>query len=226
MPIVLDYAIEKRPIQVSAILERCGNLLLDAQHVRWSTLELIDWINEAVGEILNLKPAAGAKSAVYTLVPGTLQALPDNVIQLLKIDRNIAADGVTPGRVVTITDQSLMNHSDPDWHKAKPKAEIRHYMYDERVPRVFYVYPPALAATRVQLAYAELPEEVTSPDDTIGLNPEFAAAITNYVMFRAMSKDSEYSNAAAAVAYQQAFMGSMGAEVQGEQATSPNRAKP
>lgn len=68
MPIVIDYAQENTPISVDVIITRCGILLLDEEHIRWPKSELIDWINEGIGEIINLRPAAGSKTAVMPLV--------------------------------------------------------------------------------------------------------------------------------------------------------------
>ena len=222
MPIVLDYTAEKIPVIASIIVDRCGILLNDTEHVRWETDELLGWINEGVGAIINMRPAAGSHISILPLMSGSQQALGDDVVQLLDVVRNIGSDGITPGRAITITDRALLDSVDPEWHSGAKKSTIYHYSYDDRLPRVFWVYPPAVAGTKVEIAYASLPESVDSVDDSVGIGMEYADALVNYVCFRAFAKESEFANGAIAATYYGAFQTALGIEVAGAQASSPN----
>lgn len=226
MPIIIDLAFEIRPIAVSSLIYRAGILLLDEQHARWTTLELIEWINEGAGALLRLKPAAGAKHAVFAMEPGSRQHLGETVIQLIDISRNVGADDVTPGRAVRLTERHLLDSANPDWHAMKPALTIKHYVYDDRTPLLFYVYPPAKTGAKVEMLVSLLPELVDSPDDTLELSAEYADSILNYMLYRAFSKDSEYASAALATGYYQAFMASMGNGETGEQTTTPTNKVP
>ena len=226
MPIIIDYDIEVRPIAVSSLIYRAGLLLQDEEHVRWTTLELIEWINEAAGALVRLKPAAGARRALFALEAGSLQHLEDTVVQLIDVVRNIDADNVTPGRAVRRAERHLLDSADPEWHAMPGSTIIRHYLYDDRMPSLFYVYPPAASGAQVEMIRSVLPEEITSPDDQLELNVEFADSILNYVVFRCLSKDSEYASASMASGYYQAFTASMGAGEAGEQTTTPTNKVP
>ena len=224
MTIVIDYLTEKRPIEVGVIIRRAGELLNDADHIRWTIDELIDWINEAVIAIINANPAAGERDAILTLNQGARQELDGSVCQLMTITCNVDADG-NAGRAITRAGFSLMNLSAPEWQTTKPAAKVRQYLYEDRAPSVFYVYPPALAGTQVRASLAEIPDDVTTEGDNVPLKIEYADAVLNYVCYRCLSKDSEASNGAIATAFYGAFQQAMGNESSGAEATSPNRNK-
>ena len=226
MPIIVDYSVEKRPIAVSTIIERASLVLNDEDHVRWTVEELIEWVNEGAVAIVSARPSAGARLIAFPLAAGTQQHIPDDVVQLIDVIRNVATDGVTPGRAIRKTERHLLDSADPDWHTRPGKSVIKHYTYDDRTTAVFHVYPPALENTWVQVAYAKMPEEVDSPDDTLGLNVEFADALLNYVLYRCYSKDSEFSNGGMAAAFYQAFTTAMGNNAAGEQSASPTNKVP
>jgi hypothetical protein len=221
VPIIIDYNVEVRPIAVSNLILRAGILLQDEAHVRWTTPELFEWINEAAAAVVRLKPAAGARRALFSMETGSLQRLDGTVVQLIDIVRNIANDGVTPGRAVRLTDRHLLDSANPDWHSMTPSVTIRHYTYDDRMPSMFYVYPPAASGAQVEIIRAILPDEITTINDELQLNVEFADSILNYVLFRAFSKDSEYASGAMATGYYQAFTASVGAGDTGEQGATP-----
>lgn len=224
MAIVIDYAVTKRPIEASSIIKRAGLILQDEDHIRWTKDEIIEWINEAVIAIINANPAAGERDAVLTLIQGARQELDGSVCQLMTVTCNLDENG-NAGRAITRADLSLMNLSSPDWQAMKPSAKIRQYLYDDRAPSVFYVYPPALAGTQVRASLAEIPDDVTTEGDNVPLKIEYADAVLNYVCYRCLSKDSEASNGAIATAFYGAFQQAMGNESSGAEATSPNRNK-
>lgn len=226
MPIIIDYSVEVRPIAVKSLIYRAGLLLQDEEHVRWTIKELIEWINEAVGAVVRMKPAAGARRGVFALVAGSRQTLDGSDVQLIDVVCNLGADDVTPGRAVRMTDRHLLDSANPDWHHMTPSTTVRHYTYDDRVPTVFYVYPPAALGAKVELMRAVLPEDVANEDENVGLSIEYTDTLLNYLMFRCLSKDSEYAQASMATGYYQAFTSSMGIAEAGEQATTPSAKVP
>lgn len=212
-------------LPVSTVFDQVGYLLLDSKHTRFPENELILWTNEAMGAILNRKPAAFSTTTIHELALGTKQEIPADSATFLDVTRNMNGDGLTPGRAVRRTDRQLLDDTDPDWHTGKARAEIRHYTFDDRVPRVFYCYPPAIAGTKVELVHAKLPPAVASKTESLAIAPEYLEAVTNYVAYRANAKDSEYSNPAAATAFYQVFEASLGNKTAGELMASPNQAQ-
>jgi hypothetical protein len=188
------------------IILRVGDILQDEDHVRWEVPEVLRWINDAARETILRRPAAGAVIDVLTLAAGTRQVLDDRATELLDVVRNMAEDGITPGRVIRRVDRQLLDDQYPDWHTARQRSEIKHYTFDERAPSVFYVFPAAIAGTKVEALYAELPAEVLNDTQSLDMSPEYVNALTSYVCFRALSKDSEYANGQVAALHYQSFV--------------------
>lgn len=213
------------PIPVRALLARTDDLLLDAKRVRWSAAERIRWGNEALGAILVRRPAALARRSVHALQAGSYQTIPAGGALFLDLVRNLGADGVTPGRPVRRTDRQLLDDADPNWHRAKPKAEVKQYTFDERMPTAFYVYPPAIAGAKVELFDAALPDEVAEDDEdgSFQIGGEYMEPLVNYVAYRANCKDSEFANGQIAAAYYSAFEAALGGQAASQVNASPNQ---
>ncbi|HTN66414.1 MAG TPA: DUF6682 family protein [Burkholderiaceae bacterium] len=213
------------PIPVRSILTRTDDLLLDAGRIRWSVAERIRWGNEAMGAILIRRPSAFARRSVHALQAGTYQTLPAGGALFLDLVRNIGPDGVTPGRPVRRTDRQLLDDADPNWHRIKAKAEIKQYTFDDRLPTVFYVYPPAIAGANVELIDAALPADVAEDDEagSFQIGAEYMEPVVNYVAYRANCKDSEFANGQIAGAYYQAFEAALGGQSVAQVNASPNQ---
>lgn len=213
-------------ISVSEIIERVSDLLLDKDRgslARWPDDELIRWINDSRMAIITRKPSACAKVAVVTLSQGSLQQSPTDMYLLLDISRNMGENKATPGRSVRRTDRQNIDDLDPYWHMTSGD-EVTQFTYDERTPKVFYVYPPATTSMSLEIMYSFVPVAVSSINDNLNMDIENIDAIVNYVAYRAKSKDSEYANAGEAAAYYTAFNDSLGVMVQSQSSSSPNQA--
>lgn len=214
-------------ILVQDILNRVTDLLLDKDRgpdeARWADDELIRWINDSRMAIIARKPSACSKIATIPLIAGTYQHIPDDGVILFDVIRNMGLSGTAPGRGIRRTDRQAMDDEDFYWHKAAAKAEISQFTYDDRTPKEFFVTPPAIANTQIQIAYAAIPAEVTKTDDQLDIGLESMDAVVNYVAFRAKSKDSEYSNAGEAAAFYGAFGDALGVQTQTQAAASPNQ---
>lgn len=212
-------------IRVSDIALRVGDLLLDEDHIRWPLAEIIRWANEAMGAILNRHPQAFSRVSVMSLVAGTKQTLPEGGVSLLDVVRNIADDGVTPGSAIRRTDRQQLDDAMSDWHLIKPKKAVRQYMHDDRMPTVFYVYPPVVADVKVELVDTMLPAEVAEDDEDgeFDCRVEYTEAVVNFVCYRCNSKDADFANGQIAGGYYQAFEAALGVKTQAQMAASPNQ---
>lgn len=216
------------PIAATDLISRAGEILLDEDHIRWTIPELLNWINDAARETIIRRPAARAVAATLTLVEGTRQELPERGIQLLDMPRNMIAsttgDTTTykPGRSMRRVERSLLDDQDPEWHMKRPSATLRHFTFDERSPRIFYVYPPAKAGVAVESLHSELPDDVTAETDELDMGAEYINALLAYMCFRAFSKDSEFASGTIAAAHYQAFTDAVGSNNQTTTAMSPN----
>lgn len=205
------------------LIKRAAQIAQDESYVRWTEPEWLRWINDAAAAAIIIRPAARAVTNVLSLVQGTLQKLPGSAVQLLDVTRNMAADGVTPGRIVRRVDRQLLDDQNPDWHSTTPASKIKHYTFEERAPKQFYCYPPAIAGTKVEALYSELPPTVAQDSDTLDMGPEYLNALVNYMLYRALSKDSEYANGQIAAGFYQAFIDAINGGAAQTTANSPNQ---
>lgn len=210
------------PIPAAELLSRAGEILQDEEHVRWTEPELLRWINDGARETIVRRPAARAMTESLALVAGTLQNIPERGVQLLDVVRNMGADGQTPGRAVRRIDRQLLDDQMPDWHAAKKKAVIKHFTFEERAPKAFYVYPPALAGTHVEALFSELPPVITEKIDTLDMGAEYLNVLVSYMVYRAFSKDSEFANGTVAALHYQAFVDAVTDSSDKTTANSPN----
>ena len=145
------------------ILSRAEIILQDITNIRWALAELLDWLHDAQREIVLRKPDAYAKNTTMVLVVSeTKQSIPSDGIMLLDVVRNMGAAGSTPGRAITRTDRGILDSQNPNWHIATGAAEVKHFMWDEKNPANFYVYPPQPAANPnyIELIYSAAPAQL------------------------------------------------------------------
>lgn len=207
-------------VTAGTIINRAAILLQDVTNIRWPRAELLDWVNEAQQYIVAVKPGANAKVVnAHALSAGSRQALPNDGASLIDIPRN------SSGRAVRVVTREILDAQLPNWHVENSAAAVQHYIYDPNVPTIFYVYPPNTGSGTVELIYAATPTGATTEGTTVSLSDFYVPAILNYVMYRAYSKDADYSsNDANAKAYFQAFEAALAGKQAFEGVTNPNQA--
>ena len=212
-------------IQVNNLIARAANIAQDQTNIRWPQAEWLDWLNDAQREVVLLKPQASVKNEPVQLTAGsTKQSIPANGIQLIDVTRNMGSTGSTAGTAIRITTREVLDAQVPTWHSdANVAGSIKHYCFDPRDPKTFYVYPKAPSvAWYVECIYAANPTDC-SLNGVIQLDDIYANALLNLMLHRAYSKDAEYAqNAQLATAYYQAAMQSLGVKTQNEVASNPN----
>lgn len=202
-------------------------LLQDGTNIRWTKSELAGWINSAQREILIFKPNANPVTEAMVTVAGTKQTLPTGGIQLLEVIRNMGTGGTTPGNAVTNIHRKILDVTIPGWHADTASAVTKHACFDERVPTVFYVYPPQPSSNMgyLEICYSKLPTDLTVSNDTISgniFNDLYETVILDYVLYRAYSKDAEHTaNANRAASHYQAFVQALTGKTQAEAGLAP-----
>lgn len=192
-------------------------LLQDIDGTRWPAEEMLGWLNAGVREIAVMRPDVMSRTVRHALIEGTRQTIPANAVKLIEVIRNAS------GRPVSlIKDRRLLDVSAPNWHRMPAAAEIRQFLFDLRDSDVFYVYPPARAGAEVDMVVAQLPPPVTATNSEVGVPDIYESALLDYVMYRALTKDSEYAaNAALAAAHYQAFAVALAGDLQASIAARP-----
>jgi hypothetical protein len=204
-------------ILASAIISRAQTILQDVGAVRWTTLELLDWLNDAQREIVTLRPGANAKSVSVQLAAGTKQTIPTDGIVFMDVIRNMGTDGTTPGSPVRPTTRFQLDTQLPTWHTDPTLAEIEHFWFDPQLPKVFWVYPQSDGSHRVELQYAAVPTVIANTSTAIGLDDIYANVMLDGVLYRAFSKDTEHEgNEARAAAHRMAFENTLGLKAEAD----------
>lgn len=230
-------------MKATEILTKAAVLLLDEDNVRWPLPELVGWIDEAVKNIVLVKPSASSMTVTLNLEVGTKQVLPDDqrIVMLLNITRNVGGTGPTVGRVIKPTSINQLDAADPYWHNPARwpfKAEVRQFVFDEALPREFYVFPGNDGTGQIEAAVSKLPptiveqvadgadeNELATWDIDTGLADEYTAPVLDYVLYRAFDKEDPASSPGRAVTHYQAFATALGIQSQVETANTPNRKK-
>ena len=188
-------------LQAQHILSRVRNVLQDNTGVRWTDGELFDYLSDAQREIANLRPDATAVHSNVLLVGGTEQTIPTDGLRLIQVIRNMSgtATDATGARAITKINIGVLNSEEPSWHdpnvtgKAAHSTVVKHFMFDPRDPRKFFVYPGVSGSVYVELVYSKNPTSISASTDLIQMDDIFANALMNFVLYRAFLKDAEYA---------------------------------
>lgn len=164
------------------LIARVKTTLVDPNGTRWSDPRLLEYVNEAQRMITLLKPSSYTKTDSLQLVAGTLQTLPADGHMLIDIVASMGADGDTPGGAISQIDRTILNTSVSSWRNHTASMNTRHYIYDDRAPESFEVYPPQPdPAGYVQMVYAATPPEITDGANELSL-PEIYDTPMRYLV--------------------------------------------
>lgn len=172
------------------IATRAGDILQDASATRWTSNELLRWINDGQNEIVKVVPRANTLTENITCVAGARQTIPATSVRLMLVSRNMGDDGNTPGKAITLIPRRELEAFRPNWQNDAAKSKTDHFMFDERDAKVFWVYPPA-NTQKIEVVTSVMPVPLTSLSDTVGVDDEFKSPMLDYVLYRAFSKETE-----------------------------------
>ncbi|MAY41677.1 MULTISPECIES: DUF6682 family protein [unclassified Neptuniibacter] len=209
---------------VGDIVSGARRILSDDDEVRWSNVELIQWLNECYAVLTRVKPSECTVSEALTLVAGTKQTIPDDAERLIEISHNTAGSM----GVIDLISRKELDAVLPTWHSEPETEDIEHYIFDEMVPNEFFVSPPALNTAEVYAYLIKVPSShskilAVSEDDPISVKDSMAPMLIDYILFRAFSKDADHASYAnRAALHLNAFNMQADTGFKLEMATSPN----
>ena len=194
-------------VAVADIINRAQIILQDTTGTRWPNTELLNWLNDSYKEIVQARPDLYPVTAPsFPCVAGTRQAAPTGALRMIDVVRN----GSGAKRAVRLIDRRILDDQLPSWHSEAGSAEIQHWMFDPRTPREFLVYPPASSGATLEIIYSAVPAPHASATGNIAIIDSYGNVMLDYILYRAYTKDAEYTaNAARAQAHYQAMMNAM-----------------
>jgi hypothetical protein len=211
---------------VNQIVDR-AQIVLQDDNLRWLETELITWVNDAHRAIVLMRPDAGMRKTVFTCAAGTFQDLTDangrsdaatyDAIRLRSVTRNLLSGFA--GRAIRHEAQRVLDDQLPTWHQAAATTACQFYVHDPANPTAFYLYPPPSPGHTVEVIYSAAPKTALTGASAIVLDDAWVPTILDYVLYRAYTKDAEYTaNLERAAAHYKTFIDA----IQANQAAQQN----
>jgi hypothetical protein len=188
----------------------------------WSDAELVDYLNEGLSVMQGLRPDAFTTIETITLTPGVRQELPEGMDRLVELLDNVTSEddaSISNGAISEATDNYKNALRRYDCNKqtgeCAPQAEIdgylvRSFSVSPSDPTSFTVEPPVPAGaspTVTARVVGAAPCHDASDGTCIGVAGKHAAALVDWMLFRAWSADieSEFAFRSAAAANQRFY---------------------
>lgn len=212
---------------------KVGIRLNDSGYINWTQSELLKWLNAGQRAIALVRPDASVSTLSFVLVAGTKQAIPNTAIRMIALTRNMGADGATPGDVIRIVTRDVMDRTRPDWHTGTTvaaSATVERFIYDGRVPKVFWVFPPqpALNQGYVEGQFSTEPADCTINgvdgalvDTNLSIDDAYEGALMEYMLYLAFDKETDTRNPAKASDHKNTFFGMLGIQMKSDIAFDP-----
>lgn len=210
----------------TAIALKVGYTLNDASHVRWTEPELLAWINLAQAEIQAFKPNVFILTANIALAAGSKQSIAATHSGLIDVIRNMGT-GAVAGAGIRPIERAQLDVAFADWHLVEYADKIvQCFWFDERDPKVFYVFPtqPASTDQEIEVKVSASPTPLDTLAATVAIDNAWEPAIIDYVLYRAFGKDTTSApNRERSDKYYQAFMRAMGVRTALDPAYAPDK---
>ena len=222
------------------------------QFRRWGERELLGYVTDGQRALAKYLPRVATRIDTIRLAAGTRQSIrkiqaasvkPGDGMapfdmegkQLVGLVRNMGADGLTPGAVISPIERQVLDGTDRLWHASTGTA-VDHLIFDPRLQTEFYVYPgvgtsPVWVEAMFAISPPAIPDPATDGEyakggtSTVSLyvGDEYIDELRAYVLARAYSKDAENpASAQLAAAYGAAFLTSLNLMVQAATGNNPN----
>ncbi len=163
----------------------------------WPAMDLMEYINLAILEIIKLDYTAYNITSDLQLVAGAKQTLPAGNFDLIDAVCNVSSAGVV-GSDVTILPRKQIGTAYPNWQSATANNTIQNVIRDEFVRGIFYVFPPQpVSPSNLRAIMSALPPYVTSVDVVFPLDDTYKLAAINYVLFLVLREETTLQNAQA-----------------------------
>lgn len=194
------------------IISACRDLLADnrTERLHWSDAEMYRWIHEGQSQIITKVPYANSDSNYrHNCSVGASQRLVGRAWMILEV-HGLVVDGV----VATALDRIERKDADrgtPGWQseRGEPCEYIMHEP-GQGETRNFWLLPGADQSYQVELSVSLLPVQVNAINQELDLNDEWLHVLTDFCMYRLLSKAHKEGNTAIATGYQRNFLSGIG----------------
>lgn len=175
----------------STILDEVNIVLNDTNFIRWPKAELVKYFNAAREALTLRRPDAVTEDTEFTCVSGTKQTGPADMHRLLDVPFNI--DGVA---IRGPYERKILDDTRPEWRTTKDEPAAQVFMYDERNPKTFNLYPGVAAGAKVNIVYTKMLVAIVEADLTTAtteIDEVWDNSLIDWILYKCYSKDSEYT---------------------------------
>lgn len=175
----------------SELLDTVSRELEDPSNDTWGRYELLNFLNDGLRALAAIRPEEFVTTGVYQLEPGARQTIPLGVLSLFRPVCNTNATGSVRGRAIRQVTVESLDSASPNWRAATPGAVIRECAIPDITALEYWVSPPAQGGNYIELYVSKAPEILLN-GSAIPCSPDYYPALIDYVVYRALAKDSEY----------------------------------
>ena len=165
---------------------------------RFSTADLLQYSNDALDQMVSLRPEVFHTEGRIQCVEGTMQSVDFNDARALVLVRRIK-DGPALLPIV----RSVLDLFNPSWH-TDPQGPAENWMLVENDPVRFLVYPAAPAGQVLEVLYVRNPQTYTADQD-VAIPQVYLDAVADYIVHRAEMRDDEHVNSQRAAQFYSSF---------------------
>lgn len=178
-------------ITAANIITSASEIVSDPDNDQWTTTDGLGWVNDGQRAISLLRPDASSRIVNLTLVAGTRQTIVGR--RLLRVIRNMGADGATPGLSPRVVDMAMKDEFEQNWHTVTAASPTEEIMHDGIIPDTFYVSPPVPASPQIVLEIVESvsPTDIASLSSVINIDDIYSPVLIEWVLYRFFSRDHE-----------------------------------
>lgn len=202
---------------VGAICTQVRRKILDEDGGDFEDSELIQLYNNANKKIVSLRPQAYTRIEPVPLAPGNKQQIPSDGLATINLTRNMGTDGLTPGRVVRMTDSPTMTTMVPTYATDTAQVEVEDWWPVMGYPEQFYVYPPNDGTGYVEVEMSKAPQQTLYDvggnwqSELSPFNDNYLDAQINGMLYMAYDDDTDIpGNTPRSALYFARFMQSLG----------------
>jgi len=213
-------------IKIIDVISQAETIIQDKTNTRWPKDEWLNWFNGAVLAVVGLRPDANISNTSFPLVAGkSLQVLPADGLKLINVLNNEAT-----GKQIRRIDKRMLDDQVDNWYKTVAN-EVDHFVYDDRDPKHFWVYPHTSNPVNVRIVYSKAPSSITIANfltdvQVLPIDDSYMNPLLDFMMYRAYSKDADYAeNAQRAQGHLQTFQLALGAKTQGDNGISASNSR-
>lgn len=178
-------------LTASDLLDTVSRELEDPSNDTWGRFELLNFLNDAVRALAALRPEEFVTTGIYQLVAGARQTVPLGVLSLYRPVCNTNSNGTTRGRSIRQVSIEALDAAAPNWRAATPTSVVRECAIPEETSLEYWVSPPSSGGNYVELYVSKAPEILLN-GAPLPCSPDYYPALIDYVIYRALAKDSEY----------------------------------